>query len=103
MALVEDGTLFGSGQLDMGNSGLKVGVIHELGFTDALPLLRRVVDAFGPQRCMWESDSGGTAFVEPERDYRASIDVIRKHADFLSESDKEQVLFKTTEDFFFNR
>ena len=82
---------------------LKVGVIHELGFTDMVPLLRRVVDAFDPGRCMWESDSGGSAFVDPERDYLASIDVIRKHADFLSESDKEQILFRTAEVFFFNR
>jgi predicted TIM-barrel fold metal-dependent hydrolase len=82
---------------------LKVGVIHDLGFTDVLPLLRRVVDAFGPDRCMWESDSGGTEFVDPERDYLASIDVIRKNADFLSKSDKEQILFRTAEDFFFNR
>ena len=82
---------------------LKLGVIHDLGFTDALPLLRRVVEAFGPERCMWESDSGGSTFVGPERDYAASIDVIRKHADFLSESDKEQILYRTAEGFFFNR
>jgi len=82
---------------------LKVGAFQELGFADVLPLLRRVVDAFGPERCMWESDSGGTEFVDPERDYLASIDVIRKHADFLSASEKEQILFRTAEDFFFDR
>ena len=88
---------------------LKVGPIHamgdrERGFTDVLPVLRRVVDAFGPERCMWESDSGGPVRLEdPEKDYLASVDVVRKHADFLSESDKEQILFKTAEDFFFNR
>ena len=82
---------------------LKVGVIHDLGFTEVLPLIDRVVAAFSPERCMWESDSGGSRFLNPERDYIASIDVIREYADFLSESDKEQILYRTAEDFFFIR
>lgn len=73
-------------------------------YLDLLPVIQRVVDAFGPQRCMWESDSGGpVAMPEPEKDYPAAIALIRDHADFLSESDKDQILGKTAEDFFFNR
>ena len=53
---------------------------------------------------MWESDSGGPIEMDnPIVDYPASIDIIRKHADFLSESDKDYLLFKTAENFFFNR
>ena len=39
----------------------------------------------------------------PERDFAASIALIRDHADFLGDGDKEQILVKTAEDFFFNR
>ena len=83
---------------------LKIGPIHKYDFTDVLPLLRRVVASFGPERCMWESNSGGPApFLNPETDYLESVEVIREHADFLSESDKEQILFGTAENFFFDR
>ena len=85
---------------------VKLGAFYGLGkktapYTDMLPLIRRVVDAFGPERCMWESDA-------PKQDkdghtFRAAIDVIRKHANFLSESDKENILIKTAENFFFKR
>jgi hypothetical protein len=53
---------------------------------------------------MWESDSGGpVAMQDPHNDFAASISLIRDHADFLSPRDKEQILVKTAEDFFFNR
>ena len=70
-------------------------------YTDLLPAIERVIDAFGPERCMWESDSplqlGG-----PHR-YEDSVALIRDHAGFLSAADKEQVLRKTAESFFFDR
>ena len=51
---------------------------------------------------MWESDSGGPiAMQDPHTDFAASIALIREHADFLSASDKHQILVKTAEDFFF--
>ena len=53
---------------------------------------------------MWESDSGGPVVMEnPQKDYPAAISLIRDEADFLSDSDKEQILFKTAENLFFNR
>lgn len=87
---------------------VKLGPFQALGggqapYLELLPLIERVVDAFGPQRCMWESDSGGpVSMPEPQRDYQAAISLIRDHADFLSAEDKEQILVKTAEDFFFN-
>ena len=91
---------------------LKLGPCHVVGtgeapFLDILPLLERIIEAFGPERCMWESDSGGPAFasdpVKYGEGYPAAIALIRDHADFLSPSDKDQILFKAAEDFFFNR
>lgn len=88
---------------------LKLGPFQALGdkkapYLDLLPLIQRIVDAFGPERCMWESDSGGPVVMsDPHNDYPAAIALIRDHADFLSDSDKEQILFKSAEDFFFNR
>jgi len=86
---------------------VKLGPVHGLGsgrapFLDVLGLVRPVVEAFGAERCMWESDSGGPIQMEdPERDYRASVDLIR-NAEFLSASDKELILGGTAERFFFS-
>ena len=88
---------------------VKIGPLNSRGdgsapFLDTLPLVKRVIEAFGPDRCMWESDSGGPVRMgDPVKEYQAAIAIIRDHADFLSVSDKEQVLYKTAEDFFFNR
>ena len=70
-------------------------------YLDLLPLVRRIVEAFGPERCMWESDS--PLQTMPPHTYEPGLALIRDHADFLSASDKEQVLVKTAEDFFFKR
>ena len=85
---------------------LKIGAFYALSsqgppYTDLLPLIRRVVEAFGPERCMWESDCPYQ--VQPPHDYASSVDLIRRHADFLSASDKERILVRTTEEFFFKR
>jgi predicted TIM-barrel fold metal-dependent hydrolase len=85
---------------------LKVGAFYALGakrepYTDLLPLVRRAVTAFGPGRCMWESDSPYQ--VQKPHSYASSIALIRDHADFLSASDKEQILFGTAERFFMQR
>ena len=83
---------------------LKVGAFYALGkkkppYDDLAPLIKRVVKAFGPERCMWESDSPFQ--VQGEHTYAASIDLVRKHLDFLSDDDKEWLLRKTAEKFFF--
>lgn len=85
---------------------VKLGGFYALGakrppYLDMLPLMRRVVDAFGPHRCMWESDA--PLQTKEVHTFSAAVDIIQKHADFLSESDKYQILVKTAEDFFFNR
>ncbi|MBI82999.1 MAG: amidohydrolase [Planctomycetaceae bacterium] len=85
---------------------LKIGAFYGLGnkqppYLDMLPLIRRVVDAFGPERCMWESDS--PLQTKDGHTFAAAVDIIRVHADFLSDSDKQQILVRTAENFFFKR
>ena len=85
---------------------VKVGAFYALGakqepYTDLLPLIRRVVTAFGPERCMWESDCPFQ--VQKPHSYAASVALIRDRADFLSASDKEQILFGTADRFFMRR
>lgn len=87
---------------------IKFGPIHGLGrgrapFIDVLTLLRRTVEAFGADRCMWESDSGGPIEPEnPKEDLIASIDLIRK-ADFLTQAEQRMILCGSAEAFFFER
>ena len=80
---------------------VKLGPFHVLSeqpppFLDLLPLLRRVIDAFGPERCMWETDVGGpVAMAEPVEVYAATVELVLEHADFLSDGDREWVLYGT--------
>ena len=88
------------------NVKVKIGAFYALGakrepYTDLLPLIRRVVTAFGPQRCMWESDSPFQ--IQKPHSYAASVALIRDHADFLSAADKRQILFETANRFFVQR
>ena len=88
---------------------VKIGPFQGLGkrtapYLDLLPLIERVVGAYGPERCMWESDSGGPIWMsDPDTEYPAAIALIRDHASFLTQSDKDYLLFKTAENLFFKR
>ena len=85
------------------NVTVKLGPFHVLSdqpspFLDLLPLLRRVIDAFGPNRCMWETDVGGPVpMYNPQEVYAATVELILDHADFLSDEDREWVLYRTAE------
>ncbi len=83
---------------------VKVGAFYALGkkqapYTDLAPLIKKVIGAFGPSRCMWESDSPFQ--VEGGHTYQASIDLIRRRLDFLNDDDKEWLLWRTADTFFF--
>jgi predicted TIM-barrel fold metal-dependent hydrolase len=85
---------------------LKVGAFYALGkkkppYDDLAPLIKRAVTAFGPERCMWESDCPFQ--VEGGHTYQASIDLIRHRLDFLTAEDKEWLLGKTADGFFFGK
>ena len=68
-------------------------------YLDIGPMIRRLLDAYGPERVMWASDNPYQ--VEPPHTYAASIELIRDHLK-LSDSDKEWILRKTAEKVFFS-
>ncbi len=91
---------------------VKIGPFNHLGakvkpYLDILPLIERVITSFGPERCMWESDSPalrpGNYDADPPEDFKACLALIQDHAHFLTTSDKDEVLFGTAERFFFDR
>jgi predicted TIM-barrel fold metal-dependent hydrolase len=78
---------------------VKVGAFYALGrktppYLDLAPLIRSVVRAFGPDRCMWESDCP----FQVDRDrYVDSVALVRDRLDFLSKEDREWLLWRTAE------
>jgi predicted TIM-barrel fold metal-dependent hydrolase len=83
---------------------LKVGAFYALGkkkapYTDLAAFIEKVVKAFGPQRCMWESDCPFQ--VSDGHTYKDSIELVRSRLKFLSADDRDWLLRKTAEKFFF--
>jgi predicted TIM-barrel fold metal-dependent hydrolase len=84
---------------------VKIGAFYALGdkkppYTDLAPLIRKVIQAFGVERCMWESDC---PFQVVEQKYQDSLDLVRKRLDFLSDADRDWLLWRAAEKFFFPR
>lgn len=78
---------------------MKIGGFYVLGkksppYDDLLPLIERVIAAFGSQRCMWESDC---PYQVASHQYADSLNVIRQRCPFLTESDREWLLRRTAE------
>ena len=68
-------------------------------YLDLAPMVRRLLDAFTPDRCMWASDAPYQ--TQGDNTYQASIELIRDKLDFLSAGDKEKLLTKTGEGVYF--
>jgi len=66
---------------------------------ELLPMIRRVLDAYGPERCMWASDSPYQ--LEPPNTYQSSIELIRDRLTGISDGDRQWLLRKTAEKVFF--
>lgn len=86
------------------NVYVKTSAFYALGkktppYDDLLPMIRRLVDAFGPERLMWASDCPFQ--VQDGHTYEASIALIRDRVDFLSDGDRRQMLRGTAEKVFF--
>jgi len=82
------------------NVTVKIGAFYALGkkkapYTDLAPMIKKVVSAFGPARCMWESDCPFQ--VDGDHTYQASVDLVRARLDFLSDDDRGWLLWKTAE------
>jgi predicted TIM-barrel fold metal-dependent hydrolase len=69
-------------------------------YLDLVPMIRRVLDAFGVERAMWASDSPYQ--LNGENTYAASISLIRDRIDFLSDGDRQALLRTTAERVFYS-
>jgi predicted TIM-barrel fold metal-dependent hydrolase len=83
---------------------VKISAFYALGkkkppYHDLVPMVKRLHGEFGPERLMWASDSPYQ--LEGENSYRASISLVRDHLNFLSEKDRDWLLFKTAEQVYF--
>ena len=63
-------------------------------FLDAQEHVRRLYDAFGPQRLMWATD---WPISEPFCTYAQALSVVRNDMKFLNDEDKQWMLSKTIE------
>jgi predicted TIM-barrel fold metal-dependent hydrolase len=68
-------------------------------YEDLLPMIVRILDAYGVERCMWASDSPYQ--VQPPNTYAASIGLIRDSLNGISAGDREWLLRRTAERVFF--
>jgi predicted TIM-barrel fold metal-dependent hydrolase len=85
-------------------TALKISAYYALGkkkppYDDLAPMIRRALDAYGPERCMWASDSPYQ--IQGEHTYAASIALVRDRLDFLSAGDKQWLLARTAERIYF--
>jgi len=85
------------------NVYVKVSAFYALGrkeppHDELVPLIRRVYDAFGPERMMWASDC---PFQTLHETYEDSISLVRDRLDFLSTAAKQQILQGTAEQVYF--
>lgn len=83
---------------------VKISAYYALGkkkppYDDLVPMIRRLLDAFGPRRLMWASDAPYQ--TQGENSYKASIALVRDRMDFLAKADRESLLAKTAEAVFF--
>ena len=83
---------------------VKVSAFYGLGakqapYLDLAPLIKRVFEAYGPQRLMWASDCPYQ--LAPGHTYADSIALVRDHLDFLSPEDREWIFSKTAKRVYF--
>ncbi len=83
---------------------VKVSAFYALGekrepYGDLAPMIERVYRAFGAERLMWASDCPYQ--VQGEYTYDASVKLVEERLEFLSASDRAQILGGTAERFFF--
>lgn len=84
------------------NVMVKVSAFNALGakkppHLDLAPIIKRVHEAFGARRLMWASDS---PFQTMKESYEDSIGLVRDRIEFLTAEDKEWMLRRTAEEFF---
>lgn len=86
------------------NTYVKVSAFYALGkkkppHEEMAPLIRRLLETYGPKRLMWGSDSPYQ--IQGANSYKSSITLVRDRLDFLSKPDRQWLLGKTAEAVFF--
>jgi predicted TIM-barrel fold metal-dependent hydrolase len=84
---------------------VKVSAFYALGqkkspYTDLAPMIRSLLNAFGPERLMWATDCPYQ--VQAGHTYLDSIELVRSRLDFLTSADREWLLKKTAQRVFFS-
>jgi predicted TIM-barrel fold metal-dependent hydrolase len=84
---------------------VKLSAFYALGakkspYLDLVPMIRRLLDAFGPERLMWATDCPYQ--VQEDHTYADSIALVRDRLEDLSEGDRQWLLRKTAEKVFFS-
>jgi predicted TIM-barrel fold metal-dependent hydrolase len=84
---------------------VKISAFYALGmkrapYFDLSPMIRRLHEAYGPQRLMWATDCPYQ--VQGAHTYADSIALVRDRLDFLSGADREWLLRRTAERVFFS-
>jgi len=87
------------------NVHVKISAFYAFGakqppYLEQAPKIRRLYEAFGPERLMWASDCPYQ--LENGNTYAASIALIRDRLGFISADDKRWLLRRTAEKVFFN-
>lgn len=90
---------------DHPNVHVKVSAFYALGkkqppYTDLGPMIRRVVGAFGSERCLWASDCPFQ--VQGDHTYAASVKLITERLDFLTATDKQNLMHDTAARLYFD-
>jgi len=87
------------------NVYVKTSAFYALGlktppYTDLVPMIRRLRDAYGSGRLMWGSDCPYQ--VQGEHTYAASVALVQEKLDFLSTEEKRNIMKVTAEKVFFS-
>jgi predicted TIM-barrel fold metal-dependent hydrolase len=90
---------------DFQHAHVKVSAFYALGkkqppHRELVPMIRRLYDAYGPQRLMWASDCPYQ--LGPPNTYGDSVALIRERVDFLTSDDRAWLLRKTAEKVYFS-
>ena len=86
------------------HTNVKISAFYALGHKkpphdELIPMIKRLFEAFGPQRLMWASDSPYQ--IQGVNNYNASISLVRDRLDFISKEERDWLLRKTAERVFF--
>lgn len=87
------------------NMYVKIGAYYALGakkppYTDLIPMIRELLVAYGSDRLMWESDC---PFQVVDHTYHDSISLVTDRMDFLTDTQRADILGKTAERLLFKK